>query len=289
MRLGRLVVGVDFCSPSVEAARWAALHFAPDAEIVLVHAIDVPAPPGILRGMLPPRDQLVETAREGARARFHELGGWVDDPRVSTDVRTGRAAEVLVEAADVHAADAVVVGEHGCRPGLWELLGSTAERTIGESGVPVLLARGLPAAEPRTILVAVEVSEASDRELGWARLLAGRWDARVVVQHAVAPAYFGPLEMTGAAALAGSLEASREAAHEWLEDRAREVGLPPETTSVRVTIGDPVHEILAAVAREGAELVIMGSHGAGALAGGVSRAVLRRGRDPVLTVGPLVR
>lgn len=45
MKIRRIVVGVDFREPSVAAARWTARELAPDAEIVLLHVVDVPRPP----------------------------------------------------------------------------------------------------------------------------------------------------------------------------------------------------------------------------------------------------
>ncbi|MDX1660620.1 MAG: universal stress protein [Gemmatimonadota bacterium] len=293
MKLRTIVVGVDFCRPSIEAARWTACHLAPDADVVIVHAVDVPAPPSFLRGRLPPHDELVETVREGAGKRFEEMGAWTSDPRISLDVRTGPPAETMVEAADVHGADLMVVGEHGCRPGLWDLLGSTAERVIADAAVPVLLGRGLPPAEPERILVAVGESEAARRELAWARFLAGRFGADVIALHAVAPSYLAPLEITANTLASVDLEASRKAAREWIAEEAAAAGFGPDEATIRVEVGDPAHEILAVAAAIGADLVVMGSRGAGALAGGlagsVARAVLRRGHDPVLVVGPLGR
>lgn len=292
MKLARIVVGVDFCDPSIEAARWTALHLAPEAEVVLVHVVDVPEPPGFLRGALPPTDAIVETAREGARSRLEALGAWTADPRVTFDVRTGPAAEALVQAADEHAADLLVVGEHGCRPGLWDALGSTAERAIAHAAVPVLLARGLPPAEPRRILVAVGSGERAGRELAWARFLAARFDARVTVLHAVSPAWFGPLEVAAGGLAAADVEASRASARTWLADASADAGFEPGETAIEVEVGDPAREILAAATAGSADLIVVGSHGVGALAGlagSVARAVLRRGEKPVLAVGPLGR
>lgn len=73
MKLERIVVAVDFLKPGLEAARWAAVHFAPDSALRLVHVIHVPTPPFFLRGLYPSPDELVEMAEEGARTRLEEL------------------------------------------------------------------------------------------------------------------------------------------------------------------------------------------------------------------------
>jgi len=47
----RVVVGVDFGSASLAAARWTARHLMPEAELVLVHVVEVPKVPAYLRGV----------------------------------------------------------------------------------------------------------------------------------------------------------------------------------------------------------------------------------------------
>lgn len=290
MKLARVVVGVDFCGSSVEAARWTALHFAPEAEIVLAHAIDLPTPPAVIRGLFPPEDRVVETARRGAEKRFDELDSWTAESRVELHVEVGAASDVLIEVADVRGADVIVVGPHGCRPGVWDLLGSTAERVVREAACPVLVARGLPPAGPRRILVAVDGDDHADATLGWSRFLARRFDARVTVLHAVAPVWAG---WEGPGGMVGSVDAEeiRRSMAAWIGERVEAAGFDPDEVDVEVVVGDPVHEILSGVARRAAELVVMGSAGSGALAnlagGSVTRAVLRGGSSPVFVVGPL--
>jgi hypothetical protein len=82
MTLDRIVVGVDFSAPSVAAANWVARHFAPGAEVVLVHALVIPEPPIFLRGRYPARDTLVATALDGGCARLREKLRSVDATRV---------------------------------------------------------------------------------------------------------------------------------------------------------------------------------------------------------------
>jgi len=290
VKLSRIVAGVDFCGPSVEAARWAALHFAPEAEVVVVHAIDVPTPPSVIRGRFPPKGRVVETARRGAERSFAELGAWAAGPRVTLEVREGRAADVLLEVADLRGADVVVVGPHGCRPGVWEILGTTAERVICEAAAPVLVARGLPPGAPRRILAAVDAGERTGSMLAWARFLGALHDARVIVLHAIAPVWTAWTDPAGAVIPldVGEIRAEMSA---WLEERTERAGFESEDVDLDVVVGDPAHEILSAAARHGADLVVMGTSGPGPLAhagaGSVARAVLRTGSSAVFVVGPM--
>src|SRR5690606_28649106 len=48
-RLEKVVAGIDFSDASVAAVRWTSRWFAPDAELILVHVLDVPKPPAFLR------------------------------------------------------------------------------------------------------------------------------------------------------------------------------------------------------------------------------------------------
>ena len=292
MKIQRIVVGVDFCEPSVIAARWTALELAPLAEIVLLHAVDLPRPPRPVRGALAPVQRVTENAIAGAHARLAELGPWVDEPRVETEVLVGSAADLLVEAADTHAADLLVVGEHGCRRGVWEFLGTTAERVVRRASVPVLVARGLPAGPPRRILAAIDDSMGGRRALAWAAFLGRQLEASVVALHALDPV-MPPVELMGVMPIGEIQEDLRIETERWLREAACEAASRGEIAECRVAVGEPVHEILKVLEDEQPDLVVIGSRGApaalGGVLGGVAHAVLRRAKRPVLVVGPLGR
>lgn len=97
----------------------------------------------------------------------------------------------------------------------------------------------------------------------------------------------------GAAMIAGSAEERRRAegqiqarADEWLRDQLREANL--ESSAVHVAFGDAGFEVLSAIKRFAADLVIVGRHGAGGTAGAfmgsVPEFLLRNGTGAVLTV-----
>jgi nucleotide-binding universal stress UspA family protein len=293
MKINRIVVGVDLCEPSVTAARWTALEFAPDADIVLLHVVDLPRPPRVVRGAMAPMDRVLENAVVGARARLAELGPWVDETRVVTEVVVGSPADRLVEAVDTHAADLLVVGEHGCQRGVWEFLGTTAEHVVQRASVPVLVARGLPPGQPRRILAAVDQSSFGRRALSWASFLGRHLGAKVVALHALEPVVHAPLELVGIMPIAEIQEDLRVEAERWLGEEAREAGAQRELAECRVAVGEPVHEILEAIEQEQADLIVIGSRGIpsplGGMLGSVARAVLRHTSSPVLVVGPLGR
>ena len=293
MKIRRIVVGMDFREPSVAAARWTALELAPQAEIVIVHAVDVPRPPRPLRGILAPVEPVAENAVVGARARLASLGAWVDGTRVVGEVAIGPAAERLIEAVDTHAADLLVIADHGERRGVWEFLGTTAERVIQQSSVPVLVARCLPEGAPRRIVAAVDDSSVARRALRWAAFLGRQLGAKVIPLHALEPVVHAPVELAGVMPIEEIHDDLRVETGRWLKEQAREAGAGSDVARCEVRVGEPIHEIFEAVERERADLVVIGSRGAyspiGAALGGVARAVLREAPVSVLVVGPLGR
>jgi nucleotide-binding universal stress UspA family protein len=287
--LDRVLVGLDFAEPSQRAAAWTARHFAPGAELVLVHAVSVPAPPAFLGESLPAREQLVENARRGADIRMRELTLELRASRVWPEIRVGEPADLVGTMARAYSADMIVVGEHGARSGLASLLGTTAQRIVNEAVAPVLVARGLPDAPPRRLLAALGADGDLDRVLEWVTFLAQRFGASVVLLHAVDPLYSGALA-TGASETerAHAFEHIHDSTKRWLERHAERCRATVRNVTVEVAFGDPADEILAATHRTGADLVMIGHGGTGRLArvvaGGVSQRVMRRGDRPLLVI-----
>ncbi|HLU25610.1 MAG TPA: universal stress protein [Longimicrobiales bacterium] len=291
MSLERVVVGVDFTEGSTAAARWVARELAPDAELVLVYVVDIPTPPAFLQGAFPPHDELVQTTIRGAEARLRELGGELRARLMWTKVRVGQPAEeIAAEAEEMHAG-LIVVGEHGKRRGFWDVLGSTAERLVARSSVPVLVARGSPQQPPRRILAPVDESPVTAAVLELAWELAMRFNARVTALHALPSSLY---DHPRAETLTGRLdldELARSGARQWLEQELAAAGFGPGEADVLVTMGNVRDEIRTAAERLEADLIIMGSRGSTTgiervILGSVASAVLRGANCPVLVVPP---
>jgi nucleotide-binding universal stress UspA family protein len=289
-RLDRVVVGVDFSAPALAAVQWVRDHFAPQAECVLIHALDVPRPPRFLRRAYFAYDDVLASAREGAAARIerllkaHEWSGVV-----TAEVRDGRPEDVIATAARERAADLVVVGEHARPRGMWGTLGSTAEALVRCSPVPVLLARSVPDHPPQHILVAVDESGHSAGALRWAHLLAQRFNAAVSVFHVFRPVYLSAAQSVSGMAASLDLELEQlEQTQEWLDRQVHAAGFGPGEAVTRIVAGEPASALVAAQRGGRFDLVIMGSRGAGGAArmllGSVANGVLRGASCPVLVV-----
>jgi nucleotide-binding universal stress UspA family protein len=282
-----VVVGVDLGEPSLAVAHWVASHLERPERVVLTHVVSVPSPPKFLRAFYPPSDQFVEDARIGAEARMRDLAATLDGASIRTEVRIGRPEQELAAAVSASGARLLVVGPHAQRPGLARLLGGTAERIARHASSSLLLARGLPAGAPATVLLALDDSGLADAMLAWGTWCARRFGARLVVLHVV-PVGLAMTVVPGASAT--ELERARQKlmarAQEWLPGRLSAAGL--DSASTEVAFGDPGLEILSAVQRFGAGLLIIGRHGSGSsggpFLGSVTEFLLRNGSAPVLVV-----
>jgi nucleotide-binding universal stress UspA family protein len=83
-----------------------------------------------------------EKTREYGAALVGQVADQLDDVSTRTEVRGGVPHEVILDYADTHGIDLVVMGTHG-RTGLDRyVVGSVAERVVRMSDVPVMTVRG---------------------------------------------------------------------------------------------------------------------------------------------------
>jgi nucleotide-binding universal stress UspA family protein len=142
----------------------------------------------------------------------------------------------------------------------------------------------------KSILVATDFSEASDAALTYGRELAVRFGAALHVLHVTDNIYVTTFGAETYAAMAPDLQ--RE-----LEDTARarlaEIVIDsdhsgPPTKPVVLTSSSPAFAIIDYAGEHGINLIVMGTHGRGALAhllmGSVAEKVVRLAPCPVLTV-----
>jgi len=292
MRLERVVMGMDFSAAAIAGAQWVAEYVAPEAELILVHAVDVAEPPRFLRGKGPDPDALRTAIRDFADRRLREVATYVSSRPVRLEIRDGRAVDVLARVAEDVGADLVSVGPHGDRPGLWSRLGSTAERLVRVSPIHVLVTSGAPHGKPVRLLAAVDESDMTAAVIELARRLATELEAFVDVLHVLNPP--APVATMAAATLGlpepmpwTADEHVRAAAREWLEAVTREA-LSGVRAAWHVAYGIPAYEILSAAPRLDSDLIIIGRRGRGrvapALLGSTVSSVLRGAECPVMVV-----
>lgn len=284
---------VDFSEESRNALRWAvamAVKFKGQVTVLtvveplLAHAADTRFGVDLARETDATLREFVATSLPRA--------GWV--PAVEIAVRVGDAPAVILETTDGGRVDLVVMGTHGLGGVKKLLLGSTTERVLRQTRVPVLgvpggaAAAGLDDSGPRFTLKAVvaasDFSAPARAAVELAGGLARDLAAALVVIHAVAPV-FVPVEWQPYVDVADEQRATetRERLEKWLQEIAP--GLPAETV---VTVDRPADSIAAIAAEKRAGVIVMGLSGErGAFAtrpGSIAYRVLSAARVPVLVV-----
>lgn len=206
-----------------------------------------------------------------AEARGAELGV----PVRPVHVDDGDVVRQLVDAAE--GAALLVIGDE--RPGRhW---GDHGRHIVAAAPCPVAVVPDIDLSDRRGVVVGVDASEVTDRAVAFAADEAARRGEPLIAVAAWLPVALAP---EGALSGVGfvdptplDLQEPTEAAVERALEpvRARHPQLAIET---RVTVGDPAQVLIAA--GEDAALLVVGTHGRGALArlflGSVSNAVLTR-------------
>jgi nucleotide-binding universal stress UspA family protein len=198
------------------------------------------------------------------------------------------AGEAVVSAAAEAGADLIMVGATRQGPMMRHILGSTADRVIRTSAVPVLVLRPPFSTDFRRVLLTTDLSSASAAAL--------RRGAEVAKQLAVSD----ELEVRCAMATAVSEWIRPAIPAERLYGEAGEeltrfldtTGLPLATVVPRVRLGDAAKEIVAEAAEWNADLIVVGTRGRSSvsrfLLGSVAGSVLRSAFCDVLVVPPSV-
>lgn len=264
MPLSRVLVAVDFSPASLAAAQWVANAVAPNAEVVLLHAVDIPTPPSFLRSLFAKVEDVEQNAIPGATLRLEELRQSLGLKHAKIDVRTGKAFKALHEACRDHGSELIVIGPHGDRSGLGRLLGSTAERAVRESVRPVLIAGGAETGRPKRIAVAVDDSPAGQKALSWAARLANDLKAELVAVNVVDSLYANAVAV-------GSATTEREKAlaeltaesTRWLEEQVANLSIAAGPARTMVRRGHPADEVVNATREAKCDLLVVGRNATG--------------------------
>jgi len=182
-------------------------------------------------------------------------------------------AKAIYEAAEELRADLIIMGRHG-RRGLarWKLGHATA-KVVGHAPCAVMVVPSAANPPSKRILVATDGSRYGDAAAIVARKMA---------------AYCG-LPVTVVSAVIASHSAERRQEAKGAIERVK-AGLDADgvSTNAHLAEGHPDQAILDSAKRDGADLIIMGSHGRSGLEkmlmGSVSEKVLNQAECPVLVV-----
>jgi nucleotide-binding universal stress UspA family protein len=255
------------------------------AKLVLHHNLET-APPGAAVGWMwneaHPEEPTEDGDEERLRALMAELPA---DLEVEAKITHGLPSTAVVKVGELVDADLVVITTHGTagddHSSVTEQVVDNARCGVlalhearDESAPPRLVAEG---ATSRPIVVPTDFSRESMAAVDCAFALARRLSLEAHLLHVVAPG--GGSKPAGAEAVAALVEECRQSLADLVP--ADLAGRVP----VHVVVGDPGHEIAAAVDRLGAAFVVMGEHTKGGwrrwFTRDTSRAVLHEVRCPV--------
>jgi len=139
----RILVPVDGSDQSKAAIEFAIAEF-PDAELQLLHVIN-PADAGYsVQASMPTfSEEWYSRQKEQAKSLFSEIesGAGDFDGRFEEFIEVGKPTHTIVQHAEEHNVDQIVMGSHG-RSGVTRiLLGSVAETVVRRSPVPITVVR----------------------------------------------------------------------------------------------------------------------------------------------------
>ena len=297
-RFNRILVPIDFSSPSLKAIPYAlAISRQLGADVHLLHVTDLTQQPPLTLLTLPlvPQSEWDRRfmKRLQAIARKYRTNGNVS----ALEPRTGTAYEEICAVARELKADLIVIATHGYTGYERAFLGSTAERVLQHSRCPVLvvrqhISRWNGAADPRTrtrfrlrrILAPTDFSECSRAGFDYAIQLARDFKAELQLVHVINPhlypfgdqyAALDPVQLMGKAAHAA-------------EKHMRSMAAGAKVRySVRVIEGSPAIQIRNAASAD-VDLIVISTHGRTGLGhiliGSVAEHVVRYAHCPVLVI-----
>lgn len=296
MELRTIVIGMDLSPTATAVSRWVARLLAPQAEIVLVHAVEPPQPPSFLAADDPNAEALRGAARQEAEQRLRELAPSIrSDARCVT--RIGPPHQVVIDVAREVGAELIAVGAHGNRAHESRILGTTADRLVRAAHVPVLVGPRETPSQPRSVLAAVADDPTAEKVLAWGSLFARQLDSRLAVLHVISNATYSFIASLAAAHAHGDpMKEEKELRDElhaevrrWLAHSVA-AGADPKRVECEVLHGAASERILEFARRHDAALAVLGRHRAAGgwrgLLGGTVMKVLHAAPCAVVVVPP---
>jgi universal stress protein A len=285
---------IDFSESSRGALRYAravAAHFGARLTVLAVNDPILGEAAALAgRDIHLPEDTAQEIDRFVQQTCEHLPGDGVD---VRREVATGKPASEILRVSRDRSCDLIVMSSHGLTGFRKLFFGSTTERVLRETAVPVLVT---PGADPgpneleqvpgivRRILTPVDLTPATARQVRLTRGLAESLGVSLLLLHVIEP-----LRSLASHPRLPTVEAERRyrAEHE-LE---RFVASTPATLKPEalVAYGEPAEEIAKVAADRDAGLVVMGLHSSPVLGprmGSVTYRVLCLAHRLVLAIPP---
>jgi nucleotide-binding universal stress UspA family protein len=272
----------------------AALAARLGAELHFVHAVELSGVPYSAMGAAEEYQRQTDEARQALQAQADRLlASEVDS--ASQKVRVGRAPDVILERAGEVGADLTVIGPARPRAFRGPILGNTADHIIRSSGVPVLVLRHSTPLELRRVVVPLDVADpargALDLGLQWAGALGTGSSSGSADPAELRVLYVIPRRYQDTGVAFDRMVVLPQLQLE-IEDAQQRVGAGAEVEVRTETVWGDVasDEIVRFAESEAPDLLVLGTHGYGALGrafiGSVTSRIVRSATCPMLLVPP---
>jgi nucleotide-binding universal stress UspA family protein len=273
-----ILYATDGSEGALAAARWLApLPLGLDDQVTLLTVV---SPQDATDG---------QAALDAARELLsHSTAG------LSTQVRAGNPAEAILQVAEEHPTDLLVVGSRGLSAVARFFLGSVAERVARHASCPVLLVRPLEG-ELRRVVVGVDGSKDAAHAGAWVQRfpLPQECEFRLVtvlpfVEDFVRTRMLMPPQVISHEEALAYADQQLRAAQDHLEALAASFTQGGKRVSTEIRRGEPAPGLLDVAQEQGADLIVVGAQGLSAIErffmGSVSENVLRHAHCSVLIV-----
>jgi nucleotide-binding universal stress UspA family protein len=291
ININKILCPVDFFPASDAAVSYAAgLASNYDATVHLLHVIAL-IPPSVYEYAID-TTEIMKSVQQSSAEEMNKLAARVREAGAiaEIEIRIGDVYDEIKNAIEVSKPDLLVMGTHGRRGVERWFMGSTTEKLLRHSPVPLLTISGSaakPAVIPRfrRILVTTDFSDGTPDALAYAFSVAQENESRIELLHVV-----HDVEVDVSEKYRGSLI---EGVHKQLEDL-----VPAEAKTwcdvvTRVETGTPYRTILRSLEEEKIDLLVMNIHGKGmldrALLGSTAERVVRASTCPVMLIPPMKR
>lgn len=285
---------IDFSDSSRGALRHAAAIAARFSARLTLLAVHDPLLAEAAELQLGPEQLTAETIKELGTFYRQSVEPRPQSVEVALECAVGKSAPEILRVARERGCDLIVMASGGATGFRKLFFGSTTERVLRETTVPVLVTYGTEAVRPeaadlgrlvRRVLVPVDLSDASEHQVLAARSVAETLHVPLLLLHVVEPVRM----MIAAQPRQPKVDAERRyRAERQLEAAAAKLpaALKPETL---VAFGEPAEEIAKVAGDRDAGLIVMGLHSSpllGPRMGSVTYRVLCLAHRLVLALPP---
>ena len=258
------------------------------ARLSVLNVVDSDLPAQLVREEVPLAKQVLE---ETVLEQF----GVGEEPRPEIAVLTGDPFDVISREAERIGADLIVMGSHRKQLLRDIFTGTTIERVMRASRIPVLMVNRDSADDYANVLAAIDLSEASAQALKAAAKLGLLVPARDGIVHATMPLAEGMMYYTGIDRnrIGENIEEFEAKVRSGITGFLRGAGFGEMASFMLIESGAPFEAIERGVQRFDADLLVIGTRGQDALnrmlIGSVADEVLRKVECDVLAVPQLLQ